>query len=356
MSIIVKKLVSPETKFSKISGILSTLEINKLYSIQDILNLIGQISNLKSDTLKNIPKPIAQSGQNLMPLSDLYVDMTYQRVLRLQEIINKIKTNGFDLEAAGYVDVAIRPRGYNTVWDGFRRCIMAGLCGYTNINVSKTIHDQHDSDKDCQKKEARLFRTRNTLEKMKPEEVFKSEVVYEDALALKTLQFLKDCELDIAGLNKDGKPLGGLTEIRSNFKSWNKNFDDEDVDPDSDGGYDWDEKYWIESSQIIRGVWNKSTDAVVSVYLLRDLAWLKTIMAVCDKQYSDDDIIEALQEWKKLKNKHNQKDITSAGFKNKRITSLFIAKHILKDDNGLVEKLTSHLSDDQKVLLSVAEI
>ena len=79
-------------------------------------------------------------------------------------------------------------------------------------------------------------------------------------------------------------------------------------------------------------------------------------MAVCDKQYSDDDIIEALQEWKKLKNKHNQKDITSAGFKNKRITSLFIAKHILKDDNGLVEKLTSHLSDDQKVLLSVAEI
>ena len=83
MSIIVKKLVSPETKFSKISGILSTLEINKLYSIQDILNLIGQIGNLKSDTLKNIPKPITQSGQNIMPLSELYVDMTYQRVLRL---------------------------------------------------------------------------------------------------------------------------------------------------------------------------------------------------------------------------------------------------------------------------------
>jgi hypothetical protein len=359
MSIVIKKLVSSETKFNKISGILSTLEINKLYSIEDILTLIGQIDNLKSNTLKNIPNPIKLSGQNLIALNELYVDMTYQRVLRLQEIINKIKDSGFDIEAAGFIDVAIRPggpEGIKTVWDGFRRCIMAGLCGYTHIYASKTIHDPHASDKDCQKKEARLFQKRNTQEKMKPEEVFKSEVVYEDGLALKTLKFIEDCELDVAGLNSDGKPLGGLSELRNNFKSWNKNFDDVDVDPDSDGGYDWDEKYWIESSQIIREVWDKPTDAVVSVYLLRDLAWLKTVMAVCDKQYSDDDIIEALREWKKNKNKHNQKDITSAGFKNKRITSLFIAKHILKDDNGLVKKLTSHLSDDQKILLGAIEI
>ena len=81
--------------------------------------------------------------------------------------------------------------------------------------------------------------------------MFKSEVVYEDGLALKTLKFIEDCELDVAGLNSDGKPLGGLSELRNNFKSWNKIFDDVDVDPDSDGGYDWDEKYWIESSQIL---------------------------------------------------------------------------------------------------------
>tara|TARA_B100000123_G_C25700878_1_gene415235 strand:- start:77 stop:1153 length:1077 start_codon:yes stop_codon:yes gene_type:complete len=355
MTITVKQLVSPETKFNKISGILSTLEINKLYSIKDIITLIGQIDNLQSKTLRNIPNPVKLSGQNLMALNELYVDMTYQRVLRLQEIINKIKDSGFDMEAAGFIDVAIRPKNLKTVWDGFRRSIMAGVCGYTHIQVSKTIHDPHASDEDCQKKEARLFQKRNTQEKMKPEEVFKSEVVYEDALALKTLDLIKDCELDIAGLNPDGKPLGGLTELRNNFKSWNKNFDDEDIDPDSDGGYDWDEKYWIESSQIIREVWNQPTDAVVSVYLLRDLAWLKTVMSACDKTYSDDDIIEALRKWKKDNNKHNQKDITSAGFKNKRITSLFIAKHILKDDNGLVKKLTSHLSDDQKVLLGTIE-
>jgi|TARA_Y100000310_G_C20559996_1_gene752578 hypothetical protein len=354
--IVTRKLVSSETKFNKISGILSTLEINKIYSIQDIIILIGQISNLKSDTLKNIPEAIKQSGTNLIPLSELYVDMTYQRVLRLQTIINKIQHGGFDIEAAGFIDVAVRPGGIKTVWDGFRRCIMAGICGYNHINGSKTIHDPYASDKECQKKEARLFQRRNTQEKMKPEEVFKSEVVYEDSVALKTLQFIKDCELDVAGLNLDGKPLGGLTELRNNYKSWNKNFDDEDIDPDSDGGYDWDENKWIESSKIIQTVWNKPTDAVVSVYLLRDLAWLKTIMSFCDKEYLDEDIIEALKEWKKSKNKRNQKDITSAGFKNKRITSLFIAKHILKDNNGLTKKLTSHLSDDQKVLLSATEM
>ena len=75
MSIVIKKLVSSETKFNKISGILSTLEINKLYSIEDILTLIGQIDNLKSNTLKNIPNPIKLSGQNLIALNELYVDM-----------------------------------------------------------------------------------------------------------------------------------------------------------------------------------------------------------------------------------------------------------------------------------------
>ena len=93
-----------------------------------------------------------------MPLDGLYVDMTYQRVLRLQEIINKIKESGFDIEAAGYVDVAIRPKTLYTVWYGFRRCIMAVLCGYEHINVSKTIHDPHASDKDCQKKKQDYFK------------------------------------------------------------------------------------------------------------------------------------------------------------------------------------------------------
>lgn len=352
----IQKLVSPETKFNKISGILSTLEINKLYSIKDIVDLIGQIDNLKTKTLGNLPKPQQYSSNvNLTPIDELYVDMTYQRVLRLQEIINKIKDIGFDKDAAGVIDVAVRPNNIKSVWDGFRRAIKAALSGITHIPCSLMIHSKHSDDKDCQKIEAKLFKIRNTQEKMKPEEIFKSEVVYEDPLAIQTLKFLKECELDIVGLNPSGKPLGGITEIRANFKTWNNNFDDIDIDPDSDGGYDWNKDFWIESSKIIRDVWNKPTDATVSVYLLRDLAWLKTVMGTCDKQYSDDEIIESLKEWKKTKNKHNQKDITSAGFKKKRLTSYFIAKHILKDDNGLTKKLFSHLDDDQKVLLTTIE-
>ena len=82
----------------------------------------------------------------------VYIIYISAKLSGVSAIINKIKESGFDIEAAGYVDVAIRPKTLYTVWDGFRRCIMAGLCGYEHINVSKTIHDPHASDKDCQKK------------------------------------------------------------------------------------------------------------------------------------------------------------------------------------------------------------
>ena len=107
---------------------------------------------------------------------------------------------------------------------------------------------------------------------------------------------------------------------------------------------------WIESSEIIQKVWNQQSDATVSVYLLRDLAWLKTVMNKCPEQYSDKEITDRMNEWKKKYQKFNQKDITSLGFKKKALTSYYIAKHILQDNNGLTKKLHSHLNDDHKKL------
>ena len=343
------KLVSNETKFHKISGDLSGLKINTLYSVMDIVKLIFQIDNFKSKTLSNIKPAQQYSGPtNLVKIADLYVDMTYQRALFLTYIINMIKKNGFDKEAAGNIDVAERPNDVKTVWDGIRRAIMAALCGYTHIPCYLTIHPSHFDDKDCQKKEARLFRIKNDKPKMKPEEIFKSEVAYSDPVALKILKLLKDSGLDIIGLNPTGKPLGGILEIKNNFENWKDNIKDKDID--EDGPYDWDRDLWIESSEIIQEVWNRPEDATVSVYLLRDLAWLKTVMKECDEQYSDDEIKEKLNKWRKKYQKLNQKDITSLGFKKKPLTSYYIAKHILQDNNGLTKKLYSHLNDDHKKL------
>ena len=47
--------------------------------------------------------------------------------------------------------------------------------------------------------------------------------------------------------------------------------------------------------------------------------------------------------------------ITSAGFKNKRLVSCFIAKEILKDDNGLYDKLFNHMDKEQQALFSTIE-
>lgn len=347
----VETITVTDYKFSTVSAALSNLKVNCLYSVHEIGMLILNIENFTKKT--NIPRSLKSvSGQNLMEIKHLYVDMTYQRIIRLQELLNKIKDVGFDESAAGVIDIALRPSGLKVIWDGFRRTLMAMICGRTVIQASIYTHNENIDDAECQKVEAKFFRMRNTAEKMRPEEIFRSEVVYEDPIALSILSFLKKCNLDVAGLNPKGKTIGGITEIRLNYKTWSKNVD-EDTDPD--GPYDWDENIWIESSKIIQSIWNSPKDLTVSVYLLSNLAWVKTVMLSCDKSYSDDEIIEAINKWRKKTGKYNQKDITSAGFKNKRLVSCFIAKEILGDDNGLYDKLFNHMDKEQQALFSTIE-
>lgn len=347
----VETITVTDYKFSTVSATLSSLKINSLYKVHDIGTLILNIENFTKKT--NIPQSRKSVlGQNLIEIKDLYVDMTYQRIIRLQELLNRIKNVGFEESAAGVIDIALRPDGTRVVWDGFRRTLMAMICGRTVIQGSIYTHNENIDDAECRKVEAKLFRMRNTAEKMKPEEIFRSEVVYEDEIALSILSFLKKCNLDVAGLNPKGKTIGGISEIRLNYKNWSKNVDE---DTDSDGPYDWDENIWIESSKIIQSIWNSSKDHTVSVYLLSNLAWVKTVMLSCDKSYSDDEIIEAINKWRKKTEKYNQKDITSAGFKKKRLVSCYIAKEILKDDNGLYDKLFNHMDKEQQALFSTVE-
>ena len=341
------------TKFSEVDACLKTLKINTLYSIQEIIDTIKQLFLPDIDKLPK-PEPYGEEFDT-MDLKDLYVDMTYQRKLNLRNLLNNlIKQGGFKKGAAGTVDVAHRSKQeLDVVWDGFRRCIKAGIMGLKEIRVSRTIHPNTWSEEECQKEEASLFKCRNTQEKMKVEELFKASVVAKDPVSLDQLQVLKDCNLDVEGLNTSPKAvsLGGLAEFLANFKSWKENPEE------SDGsGYEWNKKHWEDSSHIIRSVWG---DPKVSGYLLRDIAWLLTINESdnVDKSYDTAEIINSLSEWRANNpDDSSQGHICQTGFKKKHMTAYFIAKNILKDDDGLLRVLTSHLSDDHKDLLGINQV
>ena len=151
------------TTLNEISGFLANLEIGKEYNIQDLVNTILQITNLKSKTLDKLNKSIPYDSQtDTELLKDLWVCMTYQRKIRLGQILLKIKKqSGFDKDAAGHVDIAKRDEkagGRKVVWDGFRRCLKAGICGLDRIAFSKTTHPINFTLTECVEKEAKLFK------------------------------------------------------------------------------------------------------------------------------------------------------------------------------------------------------
>ena len=52
--------------------------------------------------------------------------------------------------------------------------------------------------------------THNKTGSMETEEIFKAKVAYKDPIAISQLGLLKECELDVEGLNEKGVQLGGL--------------------------------------------------------------------------------------------------------------------------------------------------
>ena len=107
-------MITSNTQFSAVSGALSDLKGERI-SIQDIIDTVLQINNMKSKTLAKMKSNACYnpSEVGVVPLKSLYVDMTYQRIIRLQKLINKLrKLEGYDMYSAGVVDVAIDDVGH----------------------------------------------------------------------------------------------------------------------------------------------------------------------------------------------------------------------------------------------------
>jgi len=319
-------------KLSEAASILATLQ-HRDYSIKEIVDIAKSIDNLKSKTLESIQPAIEydSTNQSLVKISDLYVSITYQRRMRLLKIIDKLKASGgFCKNAAGHVDVAERPNGKKYLWDGFRRVLMAALAGHEFIPASNIRHPGNWSDSACEKYEAKMFKTRNAdTETMKPEEIFRSKVVYDDEEALKFLDFLKQSHLDVESLNPNNKELSGMAHT---YAKWNN----ESVTESS----------LILASSIIQNAWK--TDPQVSGYLLCGLAKLIDVNKELDNPYEEDDILESFQDYINTKPPRKQSDLTGRRLAKAPDDSVAycIATQVLNFNVDQVKEMMAHLKLD----------
>ena len=242
-----------QTKTNSFTDIAYALkQLEGIVSVQDIVDCILRIVDFQSKSLPGVDTSLKTHDSTIIsePLKNLYVDLDYQRILRLQHLINKIiNAKKFCIPSAGYADIAIRPDfGYGEkkfVWDGLRRCVMAGLCGWTDIQVSIFRHPQDiESDLACQIKEAEFFERRNMQEKMKPEEIWKARVVQEEPDALHLLKLFMQCKIDCLGLIK--RKLPNDTSIKNLVNGFalieTKYVEEKIIGPD----------YWMKASKLIR--------------------------------------------------------------------------------------------------------
>ena len=131
--------------FKEVDKYLKQLEL-KTYSIKEIADIIKNITSLCKEGLfvedlnNNFYKKFElimhpETGKKIS-LNDCYVDLTYQRVLKLKVLVEHLKAIDrsknpmqYDKMCAGSIDIAIRPNGKIYVWDGFRRSLIALLKG-----------------------------------------------------------------------------------------------------------------------------------------------------------------------------------------------------------------------------------
>lgn len=344
--------ISNSTKFGDVAAALATLTGDKV-SVQEIVDTILQISNFKEKTMKGVERSLEYEGPDGLHIKYIFVDMNYQRKIRLRKLINKLQELGkFDQTVAGSVDIAERPNGEYFVWDGLRRIIMAALTGMKRVKVNKMVHSRKKSSQECEEYEAFLLEVRNTkLEGMKPEEIFKAQVCRKDPDAMKLFHVLKNCSLDVEGVIGKGTPLGGFAELNGNFNK----------------GHNLKETHLIDSSDIIRTAFNDPNS--VSVFLFTGLAYLLQFMEdnedEIDILYTTDEVKDAMIEYKKsiisydkngVEINPTQSDLCNPRINGKTCQSVAwsIATKVLKDKNGLRKALEDKLEDTNQILVDTS--
>jgi hypothetical protein len=238
-----------------------------------IVNKIKSIKDLKTKHSKYFTKqdnPYEDSPFGV-DLQSLYVDMAYQRPLNLSKIFDHLErsTNTFDPFLAGHIDVCKRPNGRTYDWDGFRRAVIALIKG---INVMPASYVEHKnlSSVECRELEAEKFEIKNGYaESMKPEEIWKSQLVQRKENALMIHRFLDEADLEVLGVMKKGYVMSSFGEVQKVLL-----------------GNKISQKYLVEASLMIQKAW--SNQDVVKGYVMLGLAQLLEIIDRLDTEETNE--------------------------------------------------------------------
>lgn len=305
------------------------------FNLIDLVDIGKSVHNFKSTTLDKLDAVTPyDSNSDLVSINDLKVCLKYQRKMRLKKAVQKLTSaGGFKNEAAGHIDVAVRPDGSMYVWDGFRRSFMAGLVGLEYIPASIYTHPAKRTVKECEVYEAQMFKIRNAdVEKMKPEEIFRSKIIYRDSEALEFQNFLINCKLDVEQLNPGYKELSGMIHVH---KRWtNESLSRENL---------------ILSSQIIQNVWKTTPN--VSGYLMCGLAHFLDANEEIIGSFATDEIIEKMREYVHINPTRKQRDLTNRRLHSKSSQSIayYIAKNVMEMSGTKLKSFVDYLeleSDD----------
>lgn len=328
-------------KFQDAAGRLATLQYRE-YNFSELLEIGKSIDNFKSTTLDKIQLPTQydSTNYNLYSLKDFKVDLAYQRKMRLKKLVDKLRKEcGFNKEAAGYIDIAIRPDGSIYIWDGFRRALMAGLVGIEQMPASVYRHPLNRTIKQCQEYEAKLFRIRNGLnESMKQEEIFRSEIMYNHPEAVKFLEFLIECKLDVEELNPGNKTLGGFVQLQNVWKNHHINHDN-----------------LIEASKIIQKTW--PSDPNVSGYLLCGLGKFLDINDEIDYSIDLDEIQEKFHTYVNVNPPKKQDSLTGRRLNKSPNASIayYIALYVIGMEKKVLDQFIPLLNMDADELGMIEE-
>jgi len=210
--------------FTDVNKYLSELPIGE-HKLIDIVDKILSITSKKHKTQIFLAAQTVTSEYRVkcsgIDLNDVWVDISYQRSLKLKKIYEHLQLKdedenevGFDTMLCGTVEFAIRPNGKVYAWDGFRRCVLSLIKGIDVIPANVEIHDSNWTDRKCQKKEAFAFTQKNSaMEPMKAEELFKAGCAMGTKKYTDIKEVLIDCELDILQVNQGKAKLGGYVEF-----------------------------------------------------------------------------------------------------------------------------------------------
>ena len=314
-------------KFTEVDKYLKNLEL-KTYSIKEIADIIRNIVSLAKEGLfvddydddfyKDIELIFNPNDDDKLSLENCYVDLTYQRVLKLKQLVDHLRATDkdgnpmqYDKMCAGSIDLAIRPDGKCYVWDGFRRSLIALLKGIRYPLFSVYVHPKTRTIQDCRAVEAFAFKKRNgDNEAMARDELYKSGIVFENPKDLKTRGILEESGLDVLKTVPDAeKDLSGFAEFEDTIIK-------ERVEPDS----------LIKASKVVSRGWEK--ESTVSSYVVCGLA--KYIQLLDDDALSwsanvtgrDDETCDFVPLVRKYAENHNMTELTKNRLSNMGVATV----------------------------------